>query len=129
MVRSDRGDIVLGWLTRVVVVLAIVAVLGFDGVEVGLSTVQLQDQANEAATAGRDAYAQHHDVAEALRAAADTAKQDDIQNVVVKGSFVVERDGSVSITLTRPIHTVVAHYLPVTAFKTATSGGSAPALP
>jgi hypothetical protein len=129
MARSDRGDIVLGWLTRVVVVLAIVALLGFDGVQVGLSTVQLQDQANGAATAGRDAYASHHDVAEAFRAAQETAKQADTYNVVVKGSFVVEKDGSVSIKLTRPIHTVVAHYLPVTAFKTATSGGSAPALP
>jgi hypothetical protein len=129
MVRSDRGDIVLGWLTRVVVVLAIVALLGFDGVQVGLSTVQLQDQANDAATAGRDAYASHKDVAEALLAAQATAAEENTQNVVVKGSFVVARDGSVSIELTRPIHTVVAHHLPVAGFKTATAGGSAPALP
>jgi hypothetical protein len=129
MVRSDRGDIVLGWLTRVVVVLAVVALLGFDGVQVGLSTVQLQDQANQAATAGRDAYAQHHDMAAALKAADAKAKEDNLQNTVVKGSFLVERDGAVSVKLTRPIHTVVAHYLPITSLKTATSGGSAPALP
>jgi hypothetical protein len=129
MVRCDRGDIVLGWLTKVVVALAVVALLGFDGVQVGLSSVQLQDQANGAATAGRDDYAQHHDVARALRAAQDVAKEDNTLNVVVNGSLVVERDGAVSVTLTRPIHTVVAHYLPVEAFKTATSAGSAPALP
>jgi hypothetical protein len=129
MVRSDRGDIVLGWLTKVVVVLAVVALLGFDGVQVGLSTVQLQDQANDAATAARDTYAQHHDVAAALRAAQDSARTENSEDVVVPGGFVVARDGSVTVQLTRPIHTVVAHYLPVDAFKTATSGGSAPALP
>jgi hypothetical protein len=129
MVRSDRGDIVLGWLTKVVVVLAVVALLGFDGVQVGLSTVQLQDQANDAATAARDTYAQHHDVAAALRAAQDSARTENSEDVVVPGGFVVARDGSVTVQLTRPIHTVVAHYLPVDAFRTATSGGSAPALP
>jgi hypothetical protein len=129
MVRSDRGDIVLGWLTKVVVVLGVVALLGFDGVQVGLSSVQLQDQANDAATAARDSYAQHHDVATALTAAQDAAKADNSANVIVRGTFLVERDGAASVTLTRPIHTVVAHYLPVDAFKTATSGGSAPALP
>ena len=129
MVRNDRGDIVLGWLTRVVVVLAIVALLGFDGVQIGLSTVQVQDQANQAATAARDSYAQHHDVAAALQAAQQTAAENNTQNSVVKGSFAVKPDGSVSIELTRPIHTVVAHHLPVAGFKTATSGGSAPAMP
>jgi hypothetical protein len=129
MVSSDRGDIVMGWLTKLVVVLAVVAVIGFDGVQVGLSTVQLQDQANDAATAARDSYSQHHDVNAALLAAQDSAKEANSQDVLVPGGFSVARDGSVTVQLTRPIHTVVAHYLPVDTFKTATSGGSAPALP
>ncbi|HSS37726.1 MAG TPA: hypothetical protein VLT58_03055, partial [Polyangia bacterium] len=102
MVRSDRGDIVMGWLTKVVVVLAIVAVLGFDGVQVGVSTVQLQDQANDAATAARDSYAQRHDQAAAVRAAVAAAKEDDVRNVLVPNSLVVARDGSVTVQLTRP---------------------------
>jgi hypothetical protein len=129
MVSSDRGDIVMGWLTKLVVVLAVVAVIGFDGVQIGLSTVQLQDQANDAATAARDSYAQRHDVSAALLAAQNSAKGANSQDVVVPGGFSVARDGSVAVTLTRRIHTAVAHYLPVDAFKTATSGGSAPALP
>jgi hypothetical protein len=126
---GERGDIVLGWLTRLVVALGVVAVLGFDAVQVGLANVQLQDQANEAATAARDAYGQHHDVTAALAAAQTSAHDANPDDVIVKGSLSVGRDGSVSLQLTRPIHTVVAHYLPVESFKTVTSGGSAAANP
>lgn len=127
MVRNDRGDIVMGWLTRLAVALAVVAVLGFDAVQVGLANVQLQDQANDAAAAARDAYAGHHDINDALIAATSSARGENADDVLVPGSLVVAHDGSVTLTLTRPIHTVVAHYLPVDAFKVVTTGGSATA--
>lgn len=125
----ERGDIVLGWLTRLVVALAVVALLGFDAVQVGLANVQLQDQANDAATAARDAYAQHHDVTEALAAAQTSAHEANADDLVVKNSLSVQPDGAVSLQLTRPIHTAVAHYLPVDGFKTVSAGGSAAANP
>ena len=121
----DRGDIVLGWLTRLVVALAVVAVIGFDAVQVGLANVQLQDQANAAAAAARDAYAEHHDVTQALAAAEVSAHGANSGDAVVPGSLSVARDGTVSLRLTRQIHTVLAHHLPVAAFTRATSGGSA----
>lgn len=127
MVRNDRGDIVMGWLTRLAVALAVVAVLGFDVVQVGLANVQLQDQANDAAAAARDAYAGHHDINDALTAAQSSARGENADDVLVPGSLVVAHDGSVTLKLTRPIHTVVAHYLPVDAFKVVTTGGSATA--
>jgi hypothetical protein len=123
--RGDRGDIVLGWLTKLVVALGVVAVIGFDGVEVGLAKVQIQDQANEVAVAARDAYADHHDLNVALKAAETKALEDDPANVIVKGSLVVEPNGTVSLQLTRPIHTVLAHYLPAPSLRTASAGGSA----
>jgi hypothetical protein len=125
MVRTDRGDIVLGWLTRLAVALAVVAVLGFDAVQVGLANVQLQDQANDAAAAARDAYAGHHDIAAAVTAAQSSARAENVDDVLVPSSLVVAHDGSITLKLTRPIHTVVAHYLPVDGFKTVTSAGSA----
>jgi hypothetical protein len=127
--HGERGDIVLGWLTRLVVGLAISAVLGFDVIQVGLADVQEQDQANDAATAARDSYAQHHDLRQALAAAQSSAHDANADNVVVPNSLSVQPSGAVSLQLTRPIHTVVAHYLPVDAFKSVSSGGSAAANP
>jgi hypothetical protein len=124
-VREDRGDIVMGWLTRLVVGLALVAVIGFDAVTVGMATVSTQDQANSAAVAARDAYAERHDVHAALLAAQSEARTANDANIVVPGSLVVARDGSVTLRLERPIHTMVARYLPIDQFKTATSDGKA----
>lgn len=124
-VREDRGDIVMGWLTRLVVGLALVAVIGFDAVTVGMATVSTQDQANGAAVAARDAYAEHHDLQAALLAAQSKARTTNDSNIVVPGSLAVARDGSVTLRLERPIHTMVAHYLPIDQFKTATSDGTA----
>lgn len=125
--RGERGDIVMGWLTRLVVGLALVGVIGFDGVQVGLANVQLQDQANDAAVAARDAYMARHDESQALAAATSSAHEANGDNVIVPGTLQVAADGTISLRLTRQIHTVVAHYLPVDSFKTVSSTGSAEA--
>ena len=128
-VRDDCGDIVMGWLTRLVVGLALVALIGLDAVTVGTATVSLQDQANNAAVAARDRYAEHHDLQAALLAAQADARAANDADVVVPNSLVVARDGSVTLRLQRPIHTVVAHFLPIDQVKTATSDGKAVAAP
>jgi hypothetical protein len=124
MVR-DRGDILLGWLTKLVLALGVVALLGFDGVTVGLATVSVQDQANTAAAAGRDDYAMHHDPQRAYQAALGAAKAANAADLIKPLEFTVTSTGEVNLTLTRPIHTVVAHYLPVDKFKVATAAGAA----
>ena len=124
MVR-DRGDILLGWLAKLVLGLGLVALLGFDGVTVGLATVSVQDQANTAAGAARDEYAMHHNARLAYQAALDSAKAADSADVIKPLEFTVTSTGEVKLTMTRQIHTVVAHYLPVDKFKVATAVGSA----
>jgi hypothetical protein len=124
MVR-DRGDILLGWLAKLVLCLGVVALLGFDGVTVGLATVSVQDQAGTAAVAARDEYAVHHDVQRAYQAALDSAKASDPADVIKPLDFTVTTAGVVKLTMERPIHTVVAHYLPFDNVKVATAGGTA----
>jgi hypothetical protein len=124
MVR-DRGDIVMSWLTKLALALAVVALIGFDGVTVGLATVSVQDQANTAAGAARDEYAQNHDPQRAYRAALASAKASDPDDAIKPLDFTVTGAGVVKLTMTRQIHTVVAHFLPVDQFKVATAGGSA----
>lgn len=124
MVR-DRGDILLGWLTRVVVALAVVAVIGIDAVTVAMATVSIQDQANTAAAAARDDYATHHNTQQAYRAALASAHEGDPSDVIRPADFRVTAQGTVTLVVSRPIHTVVAHFLPVDKIKTATADGTA----
>jgi hypothetical protein len=124
MVR-DRGDILLGWLTRVVLALAVVAVIGIDSVTVAMATVSIQDQANTAAAAGRDEYASHHDTQRAYRAALASAHEADPADVILPANFRVTPQGTVTVVVSRPIHTVFAHFLPMDKLKTATADGTA----
>jgi hypothetical protein len=126
MVRSDRGDVVLGWLSRVVVILAIVGVLGYDGVTIGLANGRANDQAHDAALAAAADYYVHHNVQTAYQVAVETATTADSGDVIAASTFSVSSAGAVSLRLTHSIHTVVAHYLPVATFKTATQSVVAP---
>jgi hypothetical protein len=121
----DRGDVLLGWLTRVIAALAVVAVLGIDTVTVGMATVSSQDQANTAADAARDSYADNHDINLAFKAAQTNALEADATNVVTANDFSITSTGVVTLHLHRPIHTLVAHFLPIDGVKTATAVGSA----
>jgi hypothetical protein len=121
----DRGDVLLGWLTRVIAGLAVVAVLGIDTITVGMATVSSQDQANTAADAARDSYASNHDINLAFKAAQTSALESDATNVVTSNDFTITSTGIVSLHLHRPIHTLVAHFLPIDGVKTATAVGSA----
>lgn len=121
----DRGDILLGWLTKMVVALAVVAVLGIDGVTVGLANVSAQDQANNAAAAARDSYAQYKDPQRAYQAALASAKAADPKDTIKPLDFTVTSAGVVNVTLQRPFHTLVAHYLPVDKFKVTIGHGTA----
>ena len=47
----DSGSIVLGWLTKLVVVLLLVGVVLFDFVSVGVARMTASDDANTAAQA------------------------------------------------------------------------------
>ena len=121
----DRGDVLLGWLTRVICALAVVAVLGIDTVTVGMATVSSQDQANTAADAARDDYASNHNIDLAFKAAQTSALESDATNVVTANDFTITSAGVVTLHLHRPIHTLVAHFLPIDGVKTATAVGSA----
>jgi len=44
-VTSDRGDIVLGWLTKLVVTLSLLGVVGFDLISLASARFQGEDHA------------------------------------------------------------------------------------
>ena len=106
----DDGDIVLGWLTRMVVVLALLGLAAFDVVAVAVGHIGAQDDASTAAAAASEAYhakptAQHaYDAA----VAALSGKSDRIPT----STFRVDRNGTVHLQVRREITTLVAYRIP-----------------
>jgi hypothetical protein len=107
---SERGDIVLGWLTRVVVTLAIVAVIAFDSIAIVTSRLGVTDDAQSAAEAANTAWNEHPgSVQEAYNAAAAFAEQHG-EECPVK-DFSVSPAGVVKLRLTGKATTLVVGHV------------------
>jgi hypothetical protein len=105
--RRDEGGIVLGWLTRIVVILAIVGVIGFDAVSVGAAHVSGQDDANSAASAAAADWQISHQIQTAYNAAVEAVSGKD--ETVVAKSFRINNDGSVHLQLLTHATTLVMY--------------------
>jgi hypothetical protein len=116
---------VVGWLTRIVVILGVVAVIGYDGITAIQAQVTVRDQATSAAVAGLDNYEVNHDVQTAYQAALSDARSANPANTIKPADFVVSTSGAVTVTVTRPVHTLVAHYLPIPSATLASATGNA----
>lgn len=106
---ADRGDIVLGWLTKVVVTLSVLGVLGFDGISLLQARVRVADTADNAALAARDAWQDTHNGQLAYAAAESTAAESG-DTVPVKG-VVIEPDGAVSVEVNGTASTFVLRHI------------------
>ena len=95
-VGTDRGDIILGWLTKLVVVLSVLGVLGFDAVSLVQARFQASDRAATAAGAAAAEYATSKDVQKAYNAAFATTVDND---TIETGTFKVASDGTVDLRL------------------------------
>jgi Tfp pilus assembly protein PilX len=93
----DRGDIVLGWLTRLTVVLALLGVVGFDVVALGVGRLTAEDRAQEAARAAVRTYSATAEVQRAYEAA--LAEADALEDSIDPTGFTVGPDGAVTLTL------------------------------
>jgi len=119
----DRGDIILGWLTRIVIGIAVVGVVLFDGLSIGVAHVSAADDANTAALSASHAWADHHDMTAALQAAQATAAEH--EESVVPASLHVLTDGTVELKVQRNATTlVVRHIHALRSWITITAAGS-----
>lgn len=108
-VRGDRGDIVLGWLTKLVVVLAVLGVIGFDLVALGVGRLQAEDRATAAARAAAGAWSGDKDVQAAYEAALARLAEEGggVDDTIDPGSFTVAPDGTVTLTLRHTAPTLI----------------------
>lgn len=101
-----------GWLTRVVLVIAVVGVAAVDSISVASTSLSVQDDAVTAALAGRDDYATSRNVVTAYAAALQRLHEVRPDAVMPAQTFVVAGNGTVTVTVQRTPTTIVAHHLP-----------------
>jgi len=103
----DNGSIVIGWLTKLAVAIALVGVALFDSLAIGAAHLGASDDASTAAEAAAASYHTSHNVQAAYQAAVDTLPTD--SESIAPQQFIVEPDGTISLVLERTTTTLVAH--------------------
>lgn len=107
---AEHGDIVIGWLTRIIVVLALFGVVAFDGISVAAGAVGAADDAGTAAVAARDAWAQSHDLQKAYDAAVSSLS-DKPDDSIPTSSFSIDPTGTVTLKVRRETTTLLMRHI------------------
>lgn len=108
---DDTGDIVLGWLTKLVVGLGLLGLVAFDAIAIGTARLSVQDQAGASARAASESYLNTRDVQAAYAAAAAVAAEADPTNEVPPSGFTAEPDGTVTLRVRRTAGTLVVQHI------------------
>lgn len=106
---GERGDIVLGWLAQLALVLGVTGLLAVDAVALAQSRVQATDHARTAAEAAQQAYASSHNLQTAFDAAWATLPPAD---TIETGTFTATPDGAVSLRLHHPANLPLLDLVP-----------------
>jgi hypothetical protein len=105
----DRGGIVLGWLTRIVVVLGIAGLALFDAISVGTTAVNLTDQGSYAAREASEVWQTTHNVQKAYDAAVAAATEQNPANTVDTKTFRIDEDNTVHLRIGREATTLILY--------------------
>lgn len=97
----------LGWLTRLVVVLGVVGLVAFDAISVATARMSVEDHASEVARAASSEYQRSQDVQRAYGQALLVASEADPANEVPAEAFTATGDGTVTVHLRRTATTLV----------------------
>jgi hypothetical protein len=104
---SDRGDIILGWLTKLVVVLGVAGLFLFDAISLGTTAMNLSDQGSHAARQASEVWQTTKSVQKAYEAAVATATEQNAENVVVAKTFRIDEDNTVHFTIKRTANSIL----------------------
>ena len=102
--HDERGEIITGWLLRIVLTVAVLGLVVYEVLAVVVSTVALDDNAREVARAARDAYRVEQSLDDAVEAAQEVA---DLHDADVTA---LEEDGEeLVISLGQQAPTLLVH--------------------
>ncbi len=107
--EGDTGDIILGWLTKVVGLLSILGVMAFDVISIGAATFQVEEQGQQAAQRAAQSFGTSKDIQIAYEAALDGTS---VGDTIDPTSFTVSPDGTVSLTMQRSTPTLLVEKVP-----------------
>ena len=106
---SDHGGIVLGWLTRLTLALAVAGIFLFDAISIGSTKASIADQGSFAARAASEAWQETGDIQKAYDAAVLSATEQNPENTVLTKGFTIDADDTVHLVVTREAHTIVLY--------------------
>jgi hypothetical protein len=106
---SERGDVVLSWLTKLVVFFALAGVVLFDAISVGTTYSSVADQGSYAAHQASESWDETKDLQKAYLTASSVAADANSLNVVDPKSFRIDPDGTVHLKISRTATTVVLY--------------------
>lgn len=104
---SDRGDIIMSWLTKLVVALSLAGLVLFDAISIGTTAVTLTDQGSYAAREASETWKTSHNLQLAYNAAVAAAQEQNAENEVATATFRVDKDDTVHLTVGREAPTLV----------------------
>lgn len=105
----DRGGIVLGWLTKLTVVLAVAGIFLFDAISIGTTKASLADQGSYAARNASEVWQQTGNIQRTYDAAVAAATEQNPMNRVSTKGFTVDADGTVHLVVGREAQTIVLY--------------------
>ncbi len=104
MDHLERGEIITGWLVKMLLTVAVLALVAYEVISIGVTTFALDDHAREVARAARDAYRSEQSVEVATQAAVAVADRHDAEVVALE-----DEGEDLVITLQRQAPTLVTH--------------------
>jgi hypothetical protein len=107
--KGDGGSIVIGWLTRIVIVAAIVGVVGYDAVAIAEAKVHASDEADQIAQDAHDTWAATANVNKAYVTAQDEAATNG-DSIVPGGFTIVPKTGLVTVTVQHTATTLLVKH-------------------
>ena len=90
MWRHEDGDIISRWLVQLVLIMVVIAFVGYEAVSIAVNHLSLDEDARQVAAATRTAYRDGRDVDHAAEAGRATAAEQGIE----VGDVVPAEDGS-----------------------------------
>ena len=106
---DDRGEIIMGWLTKLTVVLAIAGLGLFEAISIGSTIASVSDDGSYAAQEASATWDETKNIQQTYDSAvAAAATQNPQDKVLVKG-FTVDPDGTVHLRIARTAKTLLLY--------------------
>jgi hypothetical protein len=104
---DDRGGIVLGWLTRIVLFFSVAALVLFDAISIATTAMNVSDQGSTAARQASESWQTSKNVQTAYNAAVESAAEENPADVISTRDFKIDADGTVHLTVSRDAATLI----------------------